>query len=302
LAPPGPGPINPRRPFTQMIVASGGLVPTGPTAVGGISVQGFGANSSYNALQIKVQRRFTRNLAFTASYAWSKAIDTNDGSGIETWPLALQQPLNPKAERGLAEFDVPQSLVFNYIYTLPLGHGQKFVNTTGAVDKLVSGWQLQGITTFQTGTPFSILNGYDNLNNGGSGYPDLVCNPNYGRGRSSGQKVAAFFNVACFAPAGGGVIGVPNYTFGNAGRNTVFGPGTNFWSLGLLKSTPIRERMKIEFRTEFFNLFNHPNFSFLPQSVFDGTPTLNFGTPQFGKVFYTGQDNRQIQFGLKLIL
>jgi hypothetical protein len=298
LAPPGPGPINPRRPYTQLVVAPGGVVPPGTYPAGGISLQGFGANSNYNGLQMKVQRRFAKNISFTASYAWSKAIDSNDGSGIESYPETLQQPLNPTAERGLAAFDVPQSLTFNYIYLLPFGHGQKFLGSSRVLDRIVGGWQLEGITTLQSGTPFTVLNGYDNLNNGGTGYPNLLCNPNYGLGRSTGQKVAQFFNTACFAPAGGGVIGVPNYTFGNEGRNSVFGPGTNFWSAGLMKIFSM-ERVRIEFRAEFFNVFNHPNFSFLPHSVFDGTPELQFGTPQFGKLSFTGQDSREIQFGLK---
>jgi hypothetical protein len=297
LAPPGPGPINPRRPYTQLVVASGSVVPAGTYAAAGISEQGYGANSNYNGLQVMVQRRFSKNLSFTASYAWSKALDTNDGSGIESYPQTLQQPLSP--QQGLAAFDIPQSLTFNYIYLLPFGSGQKFLNSDGLPEKIAGGWQIEGITTLQSASPFTILNAYDNLNNGGTGYPDQICNPNYGLGRSDGQKVAQFFNTACFAPAGGGVIGVPNYTFGNEGRNTVFGPGTNFWSVGLMRSFSV-ERAKIEFKTEFFNVFNHPNFSFLPHSTFDGTPELQFGTPQFGKLSFTGQDSREIQFGLKL--
>jgi hypothetical protein len=299
LAPPGPGPINPRRPFTSMVVAQGGLVPAGPTAVAGISVQGYGANSTYNAMHVKVQRRFAHNLAFTVSYAWGKAIDDNSGSGVEGWTQTQQQPLNSKAERGLANIDYRHSLTFNYIYSLPFGKGQRYLNK-GMAAKIAGGWQVEGITMLQTGSPFTILNASDNLNNGGSGYPDLICNPNYGSGRSSGQKTAGFFNTACFTAPAGGQIGVPNYKFGNEGRDSVIGPGTNVWNVGLLKTTPIKERFKLEFRTEWFNLMNHPNFSVLPESVFQGTPTLSFGIPQFGKIFYTSQDAREIQFGLKL--
>jgi hypothetical protein len=298
LTQPGPGPIVPRQPYTQMLVAAGGRVTPGLQPVGGISLQGSGANSNYNALQIKVQRRFTRNLGFTASYAWSKAIDSNDGSGIESYAQTLQQPLNPAAERGLATFDLPQSLTFDYIYALPMGRGQKFLSQ-GPISNILGGWQLQGITSLQSGTPYTILNAYDNLNNGGSGYPNVACNPNYGRGRSSAQKVSQFFNTSCFVPAGGGVLNVPNYTYGNERRNSVFGPGTNFWSTGLKKNFSF-DRVQMQFSSEFFNVFNHTNFGIIPPSVFDGNPNLEFGTAQFGKLFYTAQDAREIQFGLRI--
>ncbi len=298
LAPLGPGPIVPRQPFTEMRVATGGVVTPGLQPVGAISFQGSGANSNYNGLQIKVQRRFVRNLSFTASYAWSKAIDSNDGSGIESYPETLQQPLNAAAERGLAQFDLPQSLTFDYVYMLPIGRGQKFLSS-GVPAQILGGWQLEGITSLQSGTPYTILNAYDNLNNGGSGYPNVICNPNYGRGRSSAQKVNEFFNTSCFVPAGGGVLNVPNYTFGDERRNGVFGPGTNFWSTSLKKNFSI-ERLEFQFAAEFFNVFNRTNFGIIPPSVFDGTPELSFGTPQFGKLFYTSQDNREIQFGLRM--
>jgi hypothetical protein len=298
LTTPGPGPIVPRQPFTQMLVATGGVVTPGLQPVGGIDVQGSGANSNYNGLQIKVQRRFTHNLSFTASYAWSKAIDSSDGSGIESYPEGLQQPFNTAAERGLAQFDLPQSLTFDYIYALPMGRGQMFLSN-GVLANVLGGWQLQGITSLQSGTPFTIVNAYDNLNNGGTGYPNVTCNPNFGRGRSSAQKVAEFFNTSCFAPAGNGVVGVPNYTFGNERRNSVFGPGTNFWSTGLKKNFSL-DRVQLQFTSEFFNVFNRTNFGIFPPSVFDGNPNLSFGTPQMGKLYYTSQDNREIQFGLRM--
>jgi hypothetical protein len=274
------------------------VVTPGLQPVGGIDVQGSGANSNYNGLQIKVQRRFTHNLSFTASYAWSKAIDSSDGSGIESYPEGLQQPFNTAAERGLAQFDLPQSLTFDYIYALPMGRGQMFLSN-GVLANVLGGWQLQGITSLQSGTPFTIVNAYDNLNNGGTGYPNVTCNPNFGRGRSSAQKVAEFFNTSCFAPAGNGVVGVPNYTFGNERRNSVFGPGTNFWSTGLKKNFSL-DRVQLQFTSEFFNVFNRTNFGIFPPSVFDGNPNLSFGTPQMGKLYYTSQDNREIQFGLRM--
>src|SRR5439155_2296546 len=138
---------------------------------------------------------------------------------------------NPRAERALAGYDVRHTLTFSYIYALPFGRGERFLTGVGgAAGKLVGGWQLEGITSLFSGSRGSpvgtVFNSYDNLNDGGSfSYPDLICNPDLGGGRSSGQKVQEFFKTACFVPAGGGVLGVPNYTYGTAGRHPVTGPG-----------------------------------------------------------------------------
>jgi len=304
LPPPGPGDLIPRQPFTQISVPSGGPVPPGLAPAGPITYQTSGAASNYHSLQLKAQHHFTSHLSFTVSYAWSKAIDTTDNDctpeGGAVCSAGEQQPLNNKAERAVAFYDVPQSLTFDYIYALPFGPGERFANVGGAAGKIIGGWQVAGTTTLQSGTPFPALNGYDNLNNGGTGYPDLICNPNFGRGRSDAQKVAEFFNTNCFVPPDGGIIGVPNYQYGDAGRNIIRGPGTNFWSVSLMKNIPISERFKGEFHADAFNVFNTPNFSFLSTSNLFAVPAVTFGTPQFGTITNTGLDSREIQLGLKL--
>jgi hypothetical protein len=274
LAPPGPGAINPRRPYTTAVSSTGVVI----GAMGGIQYHESSRDSSYNALQLKLQRRFSKNLSFTASYAWGKAINTADGTYIESRSDAFQQPRNAVAERGLAEFDVRHSLTFSYIYAIPIGSGMP-----AAAAKIFGGWQLLGITRLLTGSPFTVTNGFDNLNNGGTGYPDLVCNPNYSGDRSNAQKTAAFFNTACFARP-------PLYQYGNQGRNVLIGPGTQLWDTGLQKEFPFSERYKLEFKAEFFNVFNNVNF---------GYPNASFGTPQFATIRSTSEDPRSMQFGLK---
>jgi len=270
LAPPGPGPIQPRRPYTN---------------VGGIQWEESSRDANYNGLHVKAQRRFARGLAFTASYAFGKAINDGDGTYIESRSDVFQQPRNPKAERGLAEFDVRHSFTLSYDYQLPLGRGHAFFgNASGTLDKIVSGWQILGITRFLTGSPFTVTNSFDNLNNGGTGYPNVVCNPNLGGGRSHAQQISMFFNTACFATP-------PLYTFGNEGRNVVTGPGTQLWDISLQKETSLSERVKLEFRSEFFNIFNNVNFDY---------PNASYGTAQFGTIRGTSEPSRQIQFGLKL--
>jgi hypothetical protein len=161
---------------------------------------------------------------------------------------------------------------------------------SGVADVLISGWQVQGITTFFTGDHrTTVTNSWDNLNNGGTGYSSQVCDPSFGRGQSSGDKVAEFFNTACFAAPGGGTVGIPNYIFGNAARHPLAGPGINNWDLALQKETGIWENVRLRFVVEFFNVFNHPNFA---------PPNTSFGTPQFGTIT-SAAPGRDIQFGLK---
>jgi hypothetical protein len=246
--------------------------------MGGIQYHESSRDSNYNALHLKAQRRFSKNLSFTASYAWGKALNTADGTYIESRSDAFQQPRNAVAERGLAEFDVRHSLTFSYIYAIPFGSGM-----SGAAGKILGGWQLLGITRLLTGSPFTVTNGFDNLNNGGTGYPDLTCNPNYSGGPSNAQKTAQFFDTSCFARP-------PLYQYGNQGRNVLTGPGTQLWDAGLQKEFPFSERYKLEFKTEFFNVFNNVNF---------GYPNASFGTLQFGTIRSTSEDPRSMQFGLK---
>ncbi len=296
LAPPGPGPIGPRRPFTQFEIEpdAGGVVPPGLYPAGGSSDTVSNRDSHYNALQFQARRRFTQGVSFIASYAYGKCIDDGSGSYTEGRLSNFQQPAGTTVNRGLCEFDVRHNLTLSYIYELPFGRGRHFAGSVqGVGDKLISGWQVEGLTRFLSGSPvLTPVNGYDNLNNGGSGYPDQICSGNFGRGRSSAQKVQEFFNTACFVPAGGGTIGVPNYIFGDAGRNNISGPGTQIWDIALQKNTSITERVQTQFRAEFFNAFNHPNFDF---------PNNTFGTPQFGTITATASDNREIQFGLKIV-
>ena len=271
LAPPGPGPINPRRPYTN---------------VGGISYYESSRASDYQGLHLKAQRRFSKGFLFTVAYAFGKVIDTGSGTYIESRNDVFQQPRNPAAERGLAEFDVRHTFTASYVFELPFGRGRPWLSNVGGVGgKFVSGWQALGITRLYTGSPVTVTNSFDNLNNGGTGYPNAICNPNLSGDRSTEEKISRFFDTSCF-------VRPPLYTFGNSGRNTVIGPGTQLWDFSLIKDTAIAEGKNLEFRAEFFNIFNHPNFDF---------PNTAFGTPQFGSIRSTSEPAREIQLGLKFI-
>lgn len=164
--------------------------------------------------------------------------------------------------------------------------GQRFLNRQGVVNGLAGGWELSGIITLHTGTPFSIYSPQD-FSNSLAAYPrpDRICN-----GKGPGT-VAEFFNTACFTTtflASALANGTPRY--GNSGRNILFGPNVRTADIALMKHTKIGERFDLQFRAQFFNMFNRVNFSL---------PGAYVGSSTFGVIGSAG-DGRTIQFGLKL--
>src|SRR5436190_4344427 len=247
------------------------------------------ANSNYNALQARFQQRLARGFSALASYTWSKSIDDASNffssAGDPNFP---PNSYNVRAERGRSNFDVAHRLSLSYSYLFPFGKGRSYLNDDGWVTHLLSGWETFGIVTLQSGRPFTValLSEIDNsgtgrsiLGFGANDRPNLV-----GNAELSNPTTGRWFNTAAFAfPAPG--------RFGNAGRNIVDGPGYQNVNASLVKNTHITEQVTLQFRTEFFNLFNHPNFN-LPDSF--------LGSPTFG-VISSARDPRHIQFGLKLL-
>ena len=247
------------------------------------------ANSSYNALQARFQQRLSRGLTALASYTWSKSIDDASNffssAGDPNFP---QNSYNVAAERGRSNFDVRQRLSVSYSYALPFGKGRQYLADDGWVSTVLSGWETYGIVTLQSGRPFTValLSEIDNsgtgrsiLGFGANDRPNVVGNPEL-----SNRTTLQWFNTAAFGfPAPG--------TFGNAGRNILDGPGFQNVNASLVKNTALTERVKLQFRAEAFNLFNHPNFN-LPDNF--------LGSPTFGRIT-SARDPRHIQFGLKLL-
>lgn len=264
---PGPGDPNLRRPFPQG---------------GALSELKMIATSKYNALTAKAEQRLSKGLTFLASYAYQKSIDLSSEFG----GTSPQNNQNIKAELAPSGFD--QTHVFNagYSYMLP-GAGLK-----GFLGQVIGGWQTSGIVTLETGRPFNITLPFDNANIGSRGSfqrPNLVGDPfpegwtkTYGPG-------GLYFDPRAFAAA-------PQYSFGNLGRNVLRGPGFKNADLTLFKNFSFTERIRLQFRSEFYNIFNLVNFS---------NPGGSFGTPNFGRSTGTQTTNlnysqRSIQFGLKL--
>ena len=243
-------------------------------------------SSHYNSLQAKLDKRFSHGLSFLMAYTWAKSIDGASvffGSGANATTIFPQDNYNLRAERGNSDFDIRHRLSWSLLYQVP--KLQKLPKVLG------DGWQLGGILSLQTGQPFSVLTGQDNSSTGlGNDRPNLIGDPNAGP-----HTVDKWFNTAAFTP------NAP-LTFGDAGRNIVVGPGFHNFDFSVLKNTHIGERVNAQFRAEFFNITNHPNFA-LPANI--------LAAPNFGTLFQTpdaAQNNvglgsggpRLIQFALKL--
>ena len=263
---PGPGDIDSRRPYTNVSTIAGDE-PIG--------------NANYNGLQMRLDKRFSQGLSILAGYTYAKAITDTQGAETGAFVPDLQDNNNRRANRGLTASDTRHRFTMSALYELPFGNKKRYLSdANGVVRTIVSGWQLAGIATFQTGQPLTATLPFDNSNVGeGAKLPNLIGNPNNGP-----KTVDEFFNTAAFAAP-------PQFTFGNEGIDVITGPGIKDVDLSLVKNTPIGERMNLQFRCEAFNAGNHPIFA---------QPNATFGTPQFGQITGTRLDNREVQFALKL--
>ena len=254
------------------------------------------ANSSYNALQSSLRKRFSHGLSFLASYTFSKSIDDVSSfniTGSAARPTAgendlAQNPFNIAAERGRSMFDARHRIVLSYQWSLPWLRGSRSWYGHAFGD-----WQVNGITTFMSGTPFTVFDSNDVSLQGGApeitGFsanrPNLIGDPNSGP-----QTTAEWFNTSSFQR----LTPNPNspvQQFGNEGRNVVQGPGYQQWDFSAMKNIHVAEAKDLQFRAEFFNIFNHPNFR-LPDS--------DISSPTFGQI-QEALPPRLIQLALKFM-
>jgi hypothetical protein len=202
-------------------------------------------------------------------------------------------PLNPRPDWSLSNSNVRHLAVINGTYELPLGTGKALLHSvTGWRQKVASGWSVSGIETVQSGFPFTPVLGFNPSNDGDSRNPVRPSwNPAFTGNLISGTP-NQYFNPNAFAvpPAG---------TYGNAGRNTLIGPGLVELDVSVLKSTAITERLNLQFRAEFFNILNRANFGTPNTVVFTSASAVP--APTAGVITSTSTASRQIQFGLKLL-
>lgn len=251
------------------------------TALGALSSEAPVGDSHYNSLQVGLNRRFSHNVLGQVSYTWSKCIDNSSGtSGLEGG-APWTDPLAGNYDEGRCQFDRSQFLKFGGVYSFPF---------KGNV--LVSGWQLSGDFTYSSGAPWNVLLGWDQAGNGNSGEerPNIVSGVNPIIGSVNGYANPAAFSV----PAVG--------TLGNLQRDYLSGPGLVDLDMALLKDNRLSEKFRLQFRAEFFNVANHPNFGLPNATAFaEGPNATGIPNPTFGQITYTTTSSRQIQFALKLL-
>jgi outer membrane receptor protein involved in Fe transport len=256
---PGPGDLSDRAPYPQY---------------SNIFFTESGADSTYHSLQVSLNRPMARGLSMLLSYTFSKSIDdTSAYLADPPDPNFPQNSHNYRAERGLSSFDTPQRLTLAFVYQLP------------GRSRWIRGTQLRGIVTAQSGQPFTPILQFDNSNTGntggtaGSDRPNVVGSPHL-----ANPSPAEWFNTAAFAVP-------PPYTFGNAGRNILRGPGFFTTDVSLAREIYLRERMSLLLEGQVFNAENRVNFN-LPELYADSPNT-------FGRIF-SAKAPRQIQFAARL--
>ena len=285
--------------------------------VGSIKAVFYDASASYNGLQAQLTQKMSHGLQLQAAYTWSKCFDTSssriaDDSYLNT--IAGMMFFNQAQRRGLCDFQIAQNFTTNYSWQLPTP------GFAGQVGKYaLGGWQIGGIVTVSTGSPFSLLIGGDPLgekNSTPSDFPDRLSGPGCANPINRGN-VNNYIKLNCFTPptapasfaalcqpAAASVASViPNTCmnlFGNNGRNSLIGPGLADFDFSVFKNFPLGEALNVQFRTEIFNIFNRANF----QAPIDNSTIFNQnGTPVggAGAIDATATTSRQIQFGLKVI-
>jgi hypothetical protein len=263
-------------------------------------------NSSYNALWVTANKRLSRGLQFNASYTFSKSIDYNSQS---SQGVTVQDSYNLRGDRGLSDFDARHRFVISGLYELPFKG-----------NRLVEGWELTAIVQAQSGNPVNLLAGnaiaitgagaananaltglatlrpdlvgpVQIIGNPNQWFTNTVCDPRPGGSCSAGSAFALPVSVA-----GGRTL----FHFGSLGRNVIIGPGFNNTDFSVIKNTRLTESVRVQFRAEFFDIFNHANFGQPGRVAQPGSTTFGVIT---NTRFQTGDSgsSRQIQFALKLL-
>jgi hypothetical protein len=247
---------------------------------GRILFQRLSANSSYNALQISVHKRFAQGLAFRSAFTWSKSIDNASFGAPARLP---QNPNDLNAERGLSEFDRRRVWNSDFVYEIPFGRNRRFgSNMSSLMDAVFGGWQLNGIIQMYDGRPFTPVASRANTQAGFAARPDRI-----GSGELENPTIERWFDTADFR-----VVPAGQFRFGNSGRNILIGPGAVNVDASVFKNFEMPwEEHRLQIRAEFFNLPNRANF---------GQPDARIDQPTAG-VISSAAPGRQIQIGLKYL-
>jgi hypothetical protein len=260
--------------------------------------QGIGGStnnaiSNYNSFQSSITERMKHGVSFSFNYVWSHFLDDADSSGwgSRAGPQPYQLANNPAANYSNSNFDVRHAFKGYAVYQLPFGRGKQFLNGNSLLDEVVGGWQISGTVVLTTGNPITIYGDQTNYTQAGSTFPNWNPGVNW---KPAHQSIQNWYNPAAFLrPADG--------TFGNVRRNSIYGPGLNVFnfSAGKAFTVPYGEGIKVEFRADAANVFNHPSFgdpsNQLGGSNGPGTPYTN--TTTISSVTVGG---RAMQLGLRV--
>ena len=269
--------------------------PTGPCGVAAVAMLADITSSNYHAGEVRLSRSFSHGIGYNVSYTFSKTLDyvsslhmTGPAPLLVTGELDIaQNPLDLSAEYGPSLFDARHRLVASAMWDLPL-----FRNSHGLLKWAFADWQLNSIASFNSATPFTVYDSrnvslqasHPSISGAWGDRPDIVSDPNANAPHTVQQWVlpSAFHRLDAATKAG---------QFGNERRNAIRGPGFGNVDFSLLKTIPVSERWKMQFRAECFNAMNHPNF---------GIPVNDLNSPSFGEILSAGSP-RVLQFALKVI-
>jgi hypothetical protein len=285
--------VNQRRLYSGCTLTSGPNVPCVYSSIGEIASV---ANSSYNALQTSLRKRFGHGLSFLASYTWSHSIDDVSSfniTGSASQPVAgendlAQNPFDLAAERGRSMFDAHNRFVLSYQWNLPFWN-----RPTNWYQHALGNWQLNGIFTAMSGTPFTVFDSNDvslqgqapEITGFSANRPNLIGDPNNGP-----RTPQEWMNVNAFQQLQPDPLG-RFQVFGDEGRNVVEGPGYVNWDFSAFKNIPVAESKQLQFRAELFNFLNHTNFRL---------PVSDISSPNFAQI-QQDVSPRVIQLALKFL-
>jgi hypothetical protein len=258
-------------------------------------------NSFYNSFRLGLRKRFSQGFQFQSSYTYGRAVDessntANFDSAGATSSGITNSPFDHKLDRGLASFDVRHHFTLNATFELPFGSGKPLGNSLqGVVGKLISGWKLSPIVRLSSGFPVNMILGNNQSRSGATQnlheHPDLASGRSNNPVQDDGRNPNQYFDPTAFE------LQPPGF-YGNVARNTLIGPGIATFDLSLAKDTALAgEDLKLQFRAEFFNVFNRANFGRPAGTIFSNGRRIG----NAGRITDTLTTSRQIQFALKLI-
>jgi hypothetical protein len=287
------GKLNATSPYNKATITQGQLWRPYPQFGNVLDTAALIGSSNYHSMQLRLEKRFGAAGIVTGNYTWAKFMGNVDSgmTFLEANAVGAYQDFNNiGAERSLTSFDIPHRLMASYVLELPIGKGKRFAaGVTGPVDKLISGWSVNGIVALQTGYPLAMKAQPNTLATFGAGTirPNRVAGCDPVKTGSAQSRITQWFNTACFSQPGA-------FSLGNVSRTepVLRTHGVNNVDFTLSKTTVITERVKLQFKTEFFNLFNRVQFR---------VNNTTMGVGAFGTVSLQQNQPRLIQFALRLV-